>query len=212
MGKIYNQKINHLFQKALDSGEASFKRQEYGFVTKIYMAGIRMELLTDSNGRRDSLINVTGGCTIDSTYIKIWRSYALGYFFGKDFKKNTRDSEGNCPYFIVKATLAGIPIRAIVRELFENSQKIKEQYTDLTKDGHSYTIIKICVDEKSTENSDSEKSSGKYGWLTGTSKVANIMSASKIDEVPGFENENNEESSFDETGNELEAEMMSTYF
>ena len=77
MGKIYNQKTIGLLQKAIDDNVATFERQEYGFTKKVYMAGVRIELITDGNGRRDSLFNIVNN-TIDNNYMAIWRTFAPG--------------------------------------------------------------------------------------------------------------------------------------
>ena len=65
MAKIYNKKTISLLQKAVDDNVATFERQEYGFTKKVYMAGIRIELNTDGNGRRNSMLNILNN-TIDN--------------------------------------------------------------------------------------------------------------------------------------------------
>ena len=216
MGKIYNQKTIGLLQKAIDDNVATFERQEYGFTKKVYIAGVRIELLTDGNGRRDSLFNIVNN-TIDNNYMAIWRTFAPGHFLGRDFKKNTLDAEGQCPYFIVKATLNEVPVRAILRELFEDDQKQKMQYTDIKKDDKFYTIIKMCLDTlPEIDEETGEEIHDGCEWLPGKDKVADIMHATELDAVPGLEMSKKHQEVVD--GDDdissavFEAEMMSTYF
>lgn len=122
MPKIYNQKTINLLQNEIDGGRVRFERQEYGFATKLYIAGIRIELTENKmTGMREQVLNMLSGKT-NNEYLKIWKTFSPGHFFGKDYRKNVRDSDGNCPYFILRATLNGVPVRAIVRELFEDDK------------------------------------------------------------------------------------------
>ena len=216
MAKIYNKKTISLLQKAVDDNVATFERQEYGFTKKVYMAGIRIELNTDGNGRRVSMLNILNN-TIDNNYMAIWRTFAPGHFLSRDFKKNTLDADGQCPYFIVKATLNEVPVRAILRELFEDDQKQRMQYTDIKKDDKFYTIIKMCLDTPpEIDKETGEEIYDECEWSSGKNKVADIMHATELDAVPGLEiskkHQESVESVDDMSSAVFEAEMMSTYF
>ena len=208
MPKVYNQKTIDMLQKAIDRDEATFERQEYGFVTKLYMAGVRIELLTNSDGRREGIMNITNYNT-NNDYMVVWRTFAPGYFMTRDFRKDVRDADGNCPYFIVRTKLHDVPVRCIVRELFEDNAKLRQQYTDQKKDGRLYTVIKICTDLDPEDDT----------WLTGKDKVGDIAHAAYIDEIVGIDTSTRHQRPAEYNGEEsytqytsLESEMVTTFF
>ena len=202
MPRIYKQKTIDLLQKAIDKGEATFERQEYGFVTKLYLAGVRIELNIDpETGRRDGLVNILNYNT-NTEYMSVWRTFAPGTFMIKDFKHDVRDILGQCPYFIVRATLNGVPVRAIVRELFEDNPKVKSQYTDLKQDNSVFTLMKMVADLDPEDDL----------WLTGKPKTGDIAHAAAIDEVPELENAKTKPVHEETDDENLGPEMSSTYF
>ena len=180
MARVYNDNTAAYLKNAIASGEATLERQEYGFFDKLNMAGICIELFIDKvTGKRmgQLIIHVQN---INTEYIKIWKTYAPGRFLISDYRKDVRDKEGNCPYFIVKYKGKNErPMRAIVRELFEIAPRMREDMKDFELNGKYYSIVKICPDNPEDPT-----------WLSGINKV-DIMHTLHIDEpqVPDYDND-----------------------
>ena len=68
-------------------------------------------------------------------------------------------------------------MKAMLRELFEDDEKLKEEYTDVKCGNRVYTIIKIC-NEDITEDM----------WLTTDSKKRNLLNSTELDEIDIIDN------------------------
>ena len=173
MAKVYNEKTVSGLRDALKSGQATLERLEYekfftGFRMK--MAGIRIELYIDkTRGRRVGQV-VISNHFINTEYTNIWKQYSPGKFLIADWQRDVCDKDGQCPYFLVHYKVGDVKLRAIVRELFENAPKMREEVKDFELNGHVYTIIKICPDDPEDES-----------WLSGTDKI-DIVHTMHIDE------------------------------
>lgn len=180
MARVYNDNTAAYLKNAIASGEATLERQEYGFFDKLNMAGICIELFIDKvTGKRMGQL-IIHAQNINTEYIKIWKTYAPGRFLISDYRKDVRDKEGNCPYFIVKYKGKNErPMRAIVRELFEIAPRMREDMKDFELNGKYYSIVKICPDNPEDPT-----------WLSGINKV-DIMHTLHIDEpqVPDYDND-----------------------
>ena len=180
MARVYNDNTAAYLKNAIASGEATLERQEYGFFDKLNMAGICIELFIDKvTGKRMGQL-IIHAQNINTEYIKIWKTYAPGRFLISDYRKDVRDKEGNCPYFIVKYKGKNErPMRAIVRELFEIAPRMREDMKDFELNGKYYSIVKICPDNPEDPT-----------WLSGINKV-DIIHTLHIDEpqVPDYDND-----------------------
>ena len=180
MARVYNDNTAAYLKDAIASGTATLERQEYGFFDKLNMAGIRIELFIDKvTGKRMGQLIIYAQ-NINTEYVKIWKTYAPGRFLISDYRKDVRDKEGNCPYFIVKYKGKDErPMRAIVRELFEIAPRMREDMKDFELNGKYYSIVKICPDNPEDTT-----------WLSGINKV-DIMHTLHIDEpqVPDYDND-----------------------
>ena len=174
MNSVYSKNTIEIFQAAIDNLKPKFEQQEYGFLDRLMMAGIRVELKKEPSGRFDGQI-VTTSYRIDGEYTSIWKTYSPGHFLISDWKKQVMDLNGKCPYYIVKTKLGTFKVRAILREIFEENAKLRDQYADITYDGHAYTVIKICPD---SEDDDS--------WLSGNGKI-DIVHTTSIDIIEDFD-------------------------
>lgn len=183
MARVYNEETAAYLKNAIVSGEATLERQEYGFLDKLNMAGIRIELFEDKTTGRRMAQQVITSHNINTEYVKIWKTYAPGRFLMSDYRKDTRDKEGNCPYFLVHYKGAdNRPMRAIVRELFEIAPRMREDMKDFEMNGKYYSIVKICPDDPEDPT-----------WLSGINKV-DIMHTMHIDEpqIPNYESDDSE--------------------
>ena len=183
MAKVYNETTAAYLRDAIEKGAATFERQEYGFLDKLNMAGIRIELFEDKTTGRRCGQHVITAQNINTEYIKIWKTYAPGKFLISDYRKDVRDKEGNCPYFLVKYKGAdNRQMRAIVRELFEIAPRMREDMKDFEMNGKYYSIVKICPDDPEDPT-----------WLSGINKV-DIMHTLHIDEpqIPNYEEDDSE--------------------
>ena len=175
MAHVYNKQTVELLQKAIDKKQVTVEKQEYGFLDRLYMTGIRIDLVTDSvTGRRDGMHNISN-YHINTDYISVWKTFSPGHFLIQDFKKDVRNEDGECPYIILKTTLNLLPVRAILREIFEDSRKVREAYGDVSLDNKLYTIIKMCPDDPDDDT-----------WLSGLSKI-DIDHCDAIDRVDGLD-------------------------
>ena len=181
MAKVYNEKTVSEMRDALKCGKGTLERLNYDFFNglRLTMAGIRIELFIDKVTNRRMGQNVISNHTISTEYTNVWKQYAPGRFLISDYRKDIRDKEGRCPYFIVHYKVGETALRAIIRELFENAPKMREEMRDFDLDGHIYTIVKICPDDPEDDT-----------WLSGMGKV-DIMHTMHIDEpqVPDIESD-----------------------
>ena len=173
MPKVYNEKTVAGLRDALKTGQATLERQDYETFfegLRVAMAGIRVELYTDkTTGCRTGQYVITGR-NINTEYTNVWRQYAPGRFLIGDWRRDVRDRDGLCPYFVVHYTVGTTPVRAVVRELFENAPKMREEMRDFDLDGCVYSIVKICPDDPDDDS-----------WLSGTGKI-DIIHTMHIDE------------------------------
>ena len=174
--KTYNKNIVKLIQDVLSKNSSALEQQEYGFFNRLNMAGVRIELSKDSAGNHIGQIVMTNN-NIDSGYISVWRTYAPGKFLIRDWKNQVLDHNGMCPYYIVRFEYQGAHMKAMLRELFEDDEKLKEEYTDVKCGNRVYTIIKIC-NEDITEDM----------WLTTDSKKRNLLDSTELDEIDIIDN------------------------
>lgn len=124
---------------------------EYNMMDKINVAHVRLELM-QMNDKRDCIV-VCNLNNLGQNYIKKWKSFAMGYFLPKDFKKNLRDSRNKTPYYVIHYMMNNCSMKALLRRLIEvedstvDDERKNElicKYGDINKNGTYYSVIKIC--------------------------------------------------------------------
>lgn len=171
--KVYNKNTVKLVQDALSKSDAALEQQEYGFFNRLNIGGVRIELTTDSAGQHMGQAVVTNN-NIDSSYISVWKTYAPGKFLIRDWRKQVLNKDGMCPYYILRFEYQDTHLKVMLRELFEDDEKLRSEYADVKKGGKVFSIIKICNEDISEDS-----------WLSTNSKKRNFFDATELDEIEG---------------------------
>lgn len=137
---------------------------EYNIMDNINIAHIRLELKDNGNNRECIVV-----CQLNNlgmNYIKKWKSFALGHFLPKDFRKNTRDKKNKTPYYVIRYRMNNVNMKALIRKLIEiedssveetKKTELIEKYGDINNNGVYYSIIKICPETIDRWNTDEGK-------------------------------------------------------
>ena len=196
--KVYNDTILNELQSSIDSGRVTAERQEYGFLKALDSAGVRIELYFDQRLNLPMGQNVINNERLDSSYLRIWRAFAPGKYLIKDYRKQIKNTDGECPYQILRWTSdENQKLRALIREILEGDN----EDTDITLDKRPYKVIKI-VDEDVTPD----------GWITFEAMVPDIAHCLTLnDEVSDDDDEDfPEEEPVDSEEDENEEESSSS--
>ena len=196
--KVYNDTILNELQSSIDSGRVTAERQEYGFLRALDCAGVRIELYFDQKLNLPMGQQVINNEHLDSSYIRIWRAFAPGKYLIKDYRKQIKNADGECPYQILRWTSdENQKLRALVREILEGDN----EDIDITLDKRPYKVIKI-VDEDVTPE----------GWITFEAMVPDIAHCLTLnDEVSDDDDEDfPEEELVDSEEDENEEESSSS--
>jgi hypothetical protein len=155
--ELYKSEIIKDLQNAVNQGFYQLNSYEdYDFLTYgngLYSNGIRITLRVDpSTGRREAELTIKDN-NIGHDFISQWRDTAIGKFFIKDWKKETKDIMGNVPYYTITYTLDnGVKMQGIIRlvveyymtELSEDELKeIHKKYADIKIDNRYFSVIKL---------------------------------------------------------------------
>ena len=196
--KVYNDTILNELQSSIDSGRVTAERQEYGFLKALDSAGVRIELYFDQRLNLPMGQNVINNERLDSSYLRIWRAFAPGKYLIKDYRKQIKNTDGECPYQILRWTSdENQKLRALIREILDGDN----EDTDITLDKRPYKVIKI-VDEDVTPE----------GWITFEAMVPDIAHCLTLnDEVSDDDDEDfPEEEPVDSEEDENEEESSSS--
>lgn len=142
---IYKKETNALIENSLKTNLSELVNVDsYNEFKNINFAFIKITL-SESGCCRDGMINFMSTPSTPD-YLKIFKTYSIGKFLIKDYRKDTKDSNGNIPYYIVKFDYKGNPVKALLREIFEDDSDLKSKYSDVIVNDKRYTVIKITKD------------------------------------------------------------------
>ena len=176
-------------QQCIDNDKFKITHLEtYDPINKIETSDIILNLITEPNGRRDVIMEISD-IDIDSKYISNWKKTPLGKFLIKDWKKDIKDRNGNIPYYCLEIVYKNSHLKILIRNLIEvnecasdkNSEQIemlKNAYNDLILDNNIFSIIKIIDDEDGS----SWKTKDKYFKLEKESKIIDFSSIIETEE------------------------------
>lgn len=183
--KVYNDTILNELQSSIDAGRVTAERQEYGFLRVLDCAGVRIELYFDQRLNLPMGQHVINNEHMDSSYLRIWRAFAPGKYLIKDYRKQIKNADGECPYQILRWTSdENQKLRALVREILEGDN----EDVDITFDERPYKVIKIVDEDIIPE-----------GWLTFEGMVPDIAHCLTLNDEIQDDEDDEEEFSEDET-------------
>lgn len=196
---FYEKEIIRAVQQAVDLGKIEMKNLSYDDLKVINLANVYIKLENTQYGR-NYILDIKNE-EVTKEYLSVWKTYPIGHFLPKDYRKDVKDFLGNNPYYSLYYRTTNKKYIAIVRLLVEmadddltveEKDAIAKDYHELTINGKSFSIIKIVED-----------TDDRSGWVTHENTIHFYRNTIEVEEdendlEDADENNNSDEITEDE--------------
>lgn len=142
---LYKKETNELIENSLKTKLSELERlSSYDEMNHINFAHVKI-VFAESGGRKDAILHFINTPS-NPDYLKIFKTFSIGKFLIKDYRKDVRDSSGNIPYYSVKFDYDGNPVKALLREIIEDDSDLISRYSDVVVNDKHYSVLKITQD------------------------------------------------------------------
>ncbi len=155
---VYTIPVRNMVQEKIDSNDFSITNWSYPTNDYTFIPFPDISVNFYNNARHEAFLKIYSYAErrMTNECLSVWKQYAPGKFLIKDFMKNRMLNETETPYFVLRFTYNGNKLKVLVRRLIEeNSTELKphviavmkKDFSDLTINGETYTLIKISNDD-----------------------------------------------------------------